>query len=235
MIYATSDLHGRLPPIPEDAEILLLAGDICPDFPAQSNRHWDLVDKYGHKQAAWLTEWFRPWVESAVERSGGKLRVVATWGNHDFVGEHPHLVPEVKNLTWLVDAEVEVFSEHYGRPLRIYGTPWVPNLPYWAFHAGERTLQLRADAIPDGLDVLMSHGPPKGAGGWIPTGRHNGIDVGEQALTDAICRAKPIITICGHIHEGVGAYSLDGNIVRNVAAVDGKYHPYDEMIVPLVP
>lgn len=175
--------------------------------------------------------------------------VVATWGNHDFVGEHDELVPPDLPWTLLVDEETTVSG------LRIHGTPWVPNLPRWAFNAREEGLQARADLIPAGLDILMSHGPPQGIGDFIPGGSKYGnigeTNVGDLSLNDAIKRARPRFVVCGHIHEARGLYhvpfprepsildnhikpkdiiapSFDGEcIVMNVAAVDGLYDLYE--------
>lgn len=222
MVYAASDLHGRLPLPPGDATLLLLVGDICPDFRPPGGNHWDFVDRGGIAQSNWLATTFAAWLDACVERN---IEVVAIWGNHDFVGEHPALVPD---LHWNLIQDEEVVV---GDGLRVYGTPWVPGLPYWAFFGSDRALSLRGEAIPDGLDILMTHGPPRGAGDYIPTsekqrekyGNHDGARVGDAALADAIRARTPRVTVCGHIHEDYGAHDLDGWTVLNVAAVDELY------------
>ena len=215
-VYATSDLHGQLFPIPEDCETLLIAGDICPDF-SRDAAHG------AFRQAHWLDTVFRGWLATT------DATVVACWGNHDFIGEHPREVPALP-WTLLQDSEAVVNG------LRVHGTPWVPGLPYWAFYAREKALAVRAEAIPEGLDVLMSHGPPFMFGDFIPTsekqrtkyGNYSGVNVGEKSLNVAIARVKPKVTICGHIHEARGPYRVAGeHELWNVAAVDGFYKPYD--------
>jgi hypothetical protein len=153
-----------------------------------------------------------------------------TWGNHDFVGEYPSLwfdqLRSVRpNLVVLIDGGYWLGDRH------IWGTPWVPNLPYWAFHAPEKSLQLRAELIPEGLDVLISHGPPLGWGDYIPAtegytkrGDHGGEHVGERALRAQINKVKPRLTVCGHIHEARGSWA-NGSVL-NVSAVDAAYNPY---------
>lgn len=219
MIYATSDLHGNLPPIPDDASTLLIVGDICPDFRPGNSIDW--VDKCGTQQADWLDVEFRSWLRT---RPDG-CEVIAIWGNHDFVGEHNDLIPE---LPWTLLKDDYAIVEGFC----IYGTPWVPGLPYWAFYATDDALQHRAAVIPSGLDILMTHGPPWGFGDFIPTsekqrskyGNYDGAHVGDRALTDAIREKAPQLTLCGHIHEGRGRYLMDGNhTIVNVAAVDENY------------
>lgn len=147
-IYAVSDLHGNLPEAPE-CDLLILAGDICPDYRPYGNRA-GMVDKGGTQQSRWLDTEFREWL-LGVRKS--RTEVVAIWGNHDFVGEQSFLVPD---LPWTLLRD----SEARAAGLRVWGTPWVPGLPYWAFYGREAQLQARADAIPDGIDILVTHGPP---------------------------------------------------------------------------
>lgn len=230
IVYAASDLHGNLPPVPPDAELLLLAGDICPDFGPLPD-HTGFIDDTGILQANWLNTEFREWLGSVP------CRVVATWGNHDFVGQDSRLVPDLP-WTLLIDREVIVPGSG---GLRIWGTPWVPNLPRWAFNASEEALAARAQMIPKGLDILMSHGPPYGFGDFIPGGSKYGNvgeeHVGDSSLNDTIKRAQPRFIVCGHIHESRGWYHIplprsslgydQECIVVNAAAVDGLYDLYE--------
>jgi hypothetical protein len=134
-IIATSDLHGNLPEVPE-CDILILAGDICPDFAAGG------LDTSGVGQGEWLDTTFREWLEPISKR----CNVIATWGNHDFVGEHPSLVPD---LPWILLVDDSVVIDK----LKIHATPWCPNLPFWAFFASDRALEYRADSIPEDTDI----------------------------------------------------------------------------------
>lgn len=214
-IYATSDLHGNLIEPPQDATVLLLAGDICPDFIGGLYSSRVKFDNGHQRQANWLKTEFKAWAENIG------VPIIATWGNHDYVGEHPHLVPEISNVTWLVD------ELHVEGDLRVWGTPWVPNLPRWAFYGSPAALEARAELIPVGLDVLMTHGPPYAIADFIPVQR---IHVGERSMSVTIRRISPRVTICGHIHESRGDWKLwgadDPLHVLNVSAVDGYYDLY---------
>lgn len=231
MIYAIADLHGNLPEIPRDATAVLLAGDVCPDFD-------NAVEQ---RQRHWLDTELRIWLFDAAERD---IEVVATPGNHDYVFEHPFLVPSDLFWTLLVDQEHALRSGH-----RVWGTPWVPNLQRWAFYGDERRLRMRADLIPAGLDVLMTHGPPLRYGDFIPTsprqvekyGNHHGEHVGDNSLNRAIRRTAPKVTICGHIHEARGSYQMPDDEthtkwhqIENAAAVDATYDLVPDPWVPLV-
>jgi predicted phosphohydrolase len=242
IIYATADLHGNLPEPPADADLLLLAGDICPDFrPLRSNTDW--VDKSGIQQAKWLENQFRPWLEALP------CPAVGIWGNHDFIGEQRKLWPPRLPWVYLEDSffhmPVRRVSDGQILGFKVWGTPWVPGLPYWAFHGRSEVLQWRADLIPVGLDVLMAHGPPMGFGDLVPypptydekySTPVEGEHVGDSALTEAIARARPKVVVCGHIHEARGTYVLSdqpgdavdtnaglGIPIYNVSAVDENY------------
>lgn len=221
-VYAASDLHGEMPDPPPDADVLLIAGDICPDFRGSNAAY---LDKHGTRQRDWLIREWAPWLKNI-----GKPTVF-TWGNHDFIGEKPWLVKDVINELPL-DVTLVKDSAAIVAGLRIYGTPWVPGLPYWAFYGSERALQNRAALIRADLDVLMTHGPPYGHGDYIPGGSEkqvskygniDGMHVGDLTLNDAIKLTRPRVTICGHIHEARGRYDLDGSPIVNCASVDAVY------------
>lgn len=145
-IVAISDLHGNLPEIPA-CDILLIAGDICPN---------------GSSQQSWLDGPFRKWLE------GIKGEVFACAGNHDFIfQESPHSVP---NLPWhyLEDESAEYMG------LKIYGTPWQKRFGDWAFNLDESDLASRWDQIPDDTDILVTHGPPLYFGDLVERGTHEG-------------------------------------------------------------
>lgn len=234
MIYAVSDTHGFLPNVPDDTEVLFLVGDICPDFRPQHARDF-LVDRTGQKQALWVNNEFRIWATDLASRG---VQIVAIWGNHDFVGEHPYLIDDsVRDVVLFLTDQAADLDTGYGK-LRVYGTPWVPGLPYWAFYADNNHLGRRSRAIPEGLDVLLTHGPPSLAGDYVPTspkqqnkyGNFGGMHVGDTHMRAAILRAKPKLTLCGHIHCDRGKHWVDEHPVWNVASTGNDYRPYDPMV-----
>lgn len=213
LVYASSDFHGNLPKVP-DCDLLLIAGDICPDFAGHG--HFGL-DETGTGQADWLDTVFRDWLNRLIIRG---IAVVAIWGNHDFVGEHPSLIPELP-WTLLQDSETNVNG------LRIWGTPWCPNLPKWAFYASDSSLAMRAQLIPENTDILMSHTPPYGAGDMVGE-RFGPGRVGDLRLTHVLPSINPKLLICGHIHEDHGHHwaRFAPNVdIRNVSYVDEYYVP----------
>lgn len=234
-IYAISDLHGTLPDpadAPGNMTSLLVVGDICPDF---IRTHWDahyrerIID--GHQdQKRWLEKVFRPW---AIELG---IPIYATFGNHDFIGEHRFLWPEIENVEFEVDGWRSV--EGY----KVWFYPYTPRLSGWALKAEPPVSDEILSEVDDDVDILATHGPPLGAGDKIPiSSRFNGgpypLRVGDEALNRAIPRINPQVVICGHIHEGRGEELLPGSrhMIVNVSSLDDNYQPYANPFVDLTP
>ena len=79
-------------------------------------------------------------------------------------------------------------------------------------------------AIPEGIEILVSHQPPFGYGDRcadFTSGRI--INVGSRELLATIDRVRPKIVVCGHIHEGYGQFERDGTRIFNVSVVDEHY------------
>lgn len=223
-VVAISDMHGQLPAVPP-CDILVIAGDVAPDY--ISERYFSsrgTTDTGTQRQAYWLRNEFSAWLKNQEAK-----HIVGIAGNHDFALEGRAGYALGKSLPWvyLEDSSVELEG------LRIYGTPWVPRLPSWAFYASDAALEARGEAIPEGLDILVSHGPPFGAGDRVKGVVFNGCsNVGDSALAVAVVRKKPRVTLCGHIHEGFGHYTRLGPDVYNVSILDEMYehvNPHTEV------
>ena len=202
---------------------MLLGGDICPDYIEHPNG-FVRPDKGGSRQADWLKDTFKPWLDQVPAEY-----IVGIAGNHDFVFEHRFLVPELP-WVYLQDQGCTVHG------VRIYGIPWVPNLPFWAFHARDGALKLAYEQVEE-CDILLSHGPPYGHLDIAPSkyGSRSGDHVGSVHAVNAIKRMKPDYFICGHIHEGYGfdaiAHSQGDTRIINVAHNDGFYDPINKPVV----
>ncbi|MFT3883800.1 MAG: metallophosphoesterase [Gemmatales bacterium] len=199
-IVASSDLHSHLPDIPE-CDLLLLAGDLCPDGSEL-------------KQALWLDTAFRRWLRDVPAKE-----IVGVAGNHDFVFQNrPDLVPA---LPWhyLQDSGIELFGLH------IWGTPWQPVFYDWAFNLDEEQLKQKWQMIPKGTDILLLHGPPQGFGDRNSHDEHTG----SPSLTKRIQELQPQLALCGHIHEARGEYRIGQTLVANVSQLNLQYQPHDDV------
>lgn len=146
-------------------------------------------------------------------------------GNHDKCMEDN---PEMSKNT-LTAASLLVDEEIEFEGLRIYGTPWTPRFGRWSFMLprGE-AIREKWKMIPEGLDILMVHGPAHGILD-IPGHPHNesgsvGCEELRKHLLETM-KSPPKVVVHGHIH---GNYieepvSLNGITFRNCAAVDEYY------------
>lgn len=71
-VIALSDLHGNLPLIDEDFDLMVICGDICPVF---SHDYFF--------QASWIRYDFINWVNK-LNFKDDDSRVILVAGNHDF-------------------------------------------------------------------------------------------------------------------------------------------------------
>lgn len=206
-IVAVSDMHGQLPSIPE-CDLLLIGGDICP-----------IADHSIGFQADWLDLDFRSWLGSLTH----VRHIVGVAGNHDFVFEQaPELVPQDLPWVYLEDELAEVEG------LRIWGSPWQPWFFDWAFNLYSDELREKWALIPDGIDILVLHGPPVGFGDAVPQ-RGGGVEhTGCPHLLERIMELEPRLAIFGHIHEGRGEWRLGPTTLANVALLDVRYQAVHE-------
>lgn len=209
-ILATSDLHGNLPEIPE-CDLLLIGGDVCP-----------MYDHHVDAQVNWLATNFLAWLRGIPAR-----KIIWIGGNHDFALEsHLDRVLSYGHgayATYLQDAGTDFEG------LKIWGLPWVPNLPSWAFHASALGLGEIYDKVPKDTDIVLSHGPARGYGDFTSP-KYGSVRVGARTANNMMERVKPKVFICGHIHEGYGTYQhhcQHGHVVDiyNVSFVDENYTP----------
>lgn len=151
-------------------------------------------------------------------------------GNHDWAFQrHPELarmMASAPGLIYLQDSEATVAG------LRFYGSPWQPEFNNWAFNLSRGAALADVwSKIPGGLDVLVTHGPPFGLGDSVSRGSVLQVCLGDEDLMTAICRKRPRLHVCGHIHEGYGDREyLDTRFV-NASILDGRYQPVNAPIV----
>lgn len=184
IIVAASDLHGKRPELPK-GDILILAGDILPepdtlDFSRTAARSFQIG----------VLETYNEWIGSLPFRL--KLFVP---GNHDWIFEDmPKMCRSaLPSCKVLIDERVE------WEGIKFWGTPWVPNLPGWAFYKREKQIQEAFDKIPDDTDVLITHAPPYRI--LDASGSYN---YGCKHLERKVMNVAPKLHIFGHIHESHG-------------------------------
>jgi len=149
-------------------------------------------------------------------------------GRQRFHRGRVHAADEIKksltNCIYLEDSECTVEG------IRIYGSPWQPEFCDWAFNLdrGSKEIKAKWELIPEGTEVLVTHGPAaKGHGGIC----QDGFDAGCEDLLRRIFTVKPLVHVCGHIHEGYGITAAKDVTFINASTCDFSYRPSNPPVV----
>lgn len=154
-----------------------------------------------------------------------KYKIVIA-GNHDWLFQKvPDLARSCLDAAmYLQDSEVLIEG------LRFYGSPWQPEFRQWAFNLPRgAALQEKWDLIPDGIDVLITHGPPRGILDRVRGGEH----LGCEALRSAVSHKQPRLHVFGHIHDSAGIHKVIGmrTTFVNASICTEAYRPTNLPIV----
>jgi Icc-related predicted phosphoesterase len=204
LISDTHDLHNQLS-VPE-GDILVHAGDLTM-----------AGDVYNTQKALnWLNE--QP-----------HEHVVFVAGNHDFAFERAYTKERL-------DFGRLVYLENSGEQIggiNFYGSPVQPWFMDWAFNV-HRGLPIRQywNRIPDGVDVLITHGPPYGILDQATPGKSD--HLGCEELRDRMASwdiSEPKVHVFGHIHGSHGREIRGATTFVNASAVNEAYKVVNQPIV----
>ncbi|AGI47349.1 putative phosphoesterase, Icc -like protein [Thermoplasmatales archaeon BRNA1] len=89
-----------------------------------------------------------------------------------------------------------------GSNVTIFGTP---------FELSEEEIDAKLRPISRKGMILMTHAPSYGILDHIP----NGMSVGSPAIRKIVEDFRPLVALSGHIHEDIGAQTIDGTLFVN--------------------
>ncbi len=187
-ILCLSDTHGQHRhlgcALPNNIDLLIHAGDFT-----HFGKERDVLDF-----AMWLAEVDCP------------MKIVVN-GNHENNASWKYRAQELLSAhcphgTVLFLKQEEATVSVKGRQMRVFGTEF-----FWPCPSGNPYYE----QIPDGIDILIAHGPPS-----------NTAKGGCPSLQARIDRIKPKLVVSGHIHELHGVVRGDStNTVYVNAAICG--------------
>uniref|UniRef100_A0A3Q3KD31 Calcineurin-like phosphoesterase domain-containing protein n=1 Tax=Monopterus albus TaxID=43700 RepID=A0A3Q3KD31_MONAL len=113
------------------------------------------------------------------------------------------------NCVYLQDSDVTI------KGFRIYGTPWTPWFNGWGFNLPRgQSLLDKWNLVPEGIDILMTHGPPLGFRDWVPKELQR---VGCVELLNTVQkRVRPKLHAFGGIHEGYGIMTDKNDVHQRI-------------------
>jgi len=197
IIVALSDTHGN------HRSVEVPPGDIvihCGDITRKSNLS-EVTD---------FVEWF------AGLDFQHKILVA---GNHDrFIRKKKPEFLELINghkIQYLENTHIQING------YSIFGSPFSHNNggigAFTYFHDPEA--RRIWNLIPEKIDILVTHAPPKGFRDYSST---ENINAGCQVLRDRVLTVKPRYHIFGHIHESYGIERHNGSIFINASLSNGS-------------
>lgn len=139
-------------------------------------------------------------------------------GNHDWLFEkNPSLAKQLckeHNVIWLNSEEIIINN------IKFYGESSQPDFCSWAFNKPSHELLHSYANIPDDVNVLITHCPPKGIRDFL----YNGSTVGSSELNIHLPRLKELKAhLFGHIHAAYGVSLIDGVQYSNAALCNEQY------------
>lgn len=208
-IWHISDTHGYhdMVPIPKDVDMVIHSGDA-------SNYREPFKNEPEMRQ-------FLTWYEALPIKH--KIYVA---GNHDTSIERG-LIDKMKfeelGITYLENEYVTIEG------IKFFGSPHTPTFGDWAFMKARAKIGRVWDTIEEDTDVVIVHGPPKGALD-LSYDRQNNLEMcGCAALRKRVYNLNLKAILFGHIHNGkdirnFGVLHRDGMIYSNGSVcTDGKF------------
>lgn len=194
---------GSLPPTDKHALRLVIISDTHGHY-SRPLPHGDVLIHCGDSELSpdQLSEWLSQY---------GHRNAIAISGNMDRLEDKHDKFSE--NVTYLQDGVIELNG------LKFYGSPWTPVF-VGAFQLySENDARKVWNAVPQNVDVLITHGPPAD----ILDKTSRGARVGDRILADVVTTIKPRVHCFGHVHESYGTHIEGGTLFCNAAVYNG--HP----------
>ncbi len=210
-----SDTHGQhedlvLP----DGDVLIHCGDVC-DYSNEAAvlRFIDWFDKQKHGTKIFI---------------GGNHDARLHYKSQAIKDRLDDLVLAGHDTVYLEDDWIEI------NKVKFYGSPWTPTFFNWYFmkDRGEEINKVWGQ-IPSDIDVLITHGPPKG----IIDKNYRRESCGCEDLLNRVKEIKPRKVHCfGHIHQHKNATKqciIEGQdtVFINASSVDEEYKLINPPIV----
>lgn len=117
----------------------------------------------------------------------------------------------------LLDEGLHALTSGDGRSFIVFASPFTPEFGGNAFSypRNEHHFNEGPGSIPEGVDIVMTHGPPLPTTAYSSYSPAYHLDLGNgdehrgcPKLFEAIARSRPKLHCFGHIHEGHGVQSL---------------------------
>jgi len=212
-IFILGDTHTRHDEIvvPEGIDMLIHVGDF-----ADTKRPVDNIQEVGR-----FVEWLYSLdIQHKVVICGNHDTSVVPYGlKQDFTNTHVHL---------LMHDVITIAG------IKIFGSPYTPTYGHnWAFNMKRNKLDRIWKQIPDDVDIIITHGPPKGVLDLTTEKDGTLVRVGCQSLMNHVQRVKPKLHCFGHVHSEEGIYNRGTFRTDDITYINAScYHNRTKEIQP---
>jgi len=133
------------------------------------------------------------------------------------------ILASIPNCEYLMDSGTSVEG------ITVWGSPWQPEFCDWAFNLPRGApCREKWALIPEGTDVVLTHGPPLGHGDELCHGGRAGC---ADLLDELQRRVKPQYHCFGHIHEDWGVTTDGVTRYVNASTCNFQYRPINRPII----
>lgn len=215
-IVCISDTHNQTPKLPP-GDVLIHAGD--------------LTNQGSFAELKKSVEWLeKADFEAKIVVAGSILSIRSSQcsitneptGNHEITLDEPFfreketkwkwpepqdpaacrkLLTDSSSITYLENSAATIYLTKRQTCFRVFGSPYSPGRRGWAFqYWGEDEAENMWRGIEDDADIVITHTPAHGHCDAATKDDRSGC----ASLTQRIAEIRPLLHICGHIHEARG-------------------------------
>jgi uncharacterized protein len=205
-ILILSDMHGqydnvKVETMPE-CDVVLVAGDLT-NYGFRAPAHWQVQSI---TELASARAWFKGISQHCAQ-------VFWVQGNHDLGMPDDFLDPFATNIrdrSATFDCDGIRYSLRGASLTCAFDQPKLAKR--WAFTTADPNEDLKTFDF-EHHNIVLSHSPPRDCLDLTKAG----VRIGSPALRDHILEHRPLLVVCGHVHEAAGIENLGKTMVVNTA------------------
>jgi len=196
-ISDTHTFHGLLE-TPQGVDMVIFSGDCSNPRDPYTNEH----------EVRKFIDWFS---ELPI-----KYKIFVA-GNHDSSIEKGLVTKADFNNEGIVYLE----NDHCTiEGIKIFGSPLTPQFGQWSFMKARNKLdRIWPSIIEDDVDIVVTHGPPKGILDIAEDRNHNIEFCGDRSLMNRIREINPKLSLFGHIHNNSGIKNAGTRTVTGMQTI----------------
>jgi len=195
-IFVFSDTHGyhNMLQIPPDTDLIICCGDVT-----------NYKDKT--RNDIEFQSFYNLWKELPQDK-------IMIAGNHD------NCLLRKYNKDKLKECSVYLEHEYYEyKGLTIFGSPYTPTFGDWDFMMSPNKLNRVWEELSTGIDILVTHGPPKGILDLSKNRLGNLEYCGDKTLLNHVLGTNPKHHVFGHIHNGNGYTNYGTRTIKELGTI----------------